>query len=145
MPIQSTQLGPGTLTLGSGPLDVSLQVTACKITPSEQVTSTDAIKVLGGGQIDGTESVDFTCVMEGTFLTDLLDNGVVAWSYANAGLEAAYVFTPNDAAGATLSGTIKSVVPLQVGGDEVEAGPMTAPFTWRLTDLPTPVWVDSTP
>lgn len=135
MPIQSDQLGPGTLELGAGPLDVSLQVTACKITPSENVTSTGAVKVLGGGQIDGSESVDFTYVLEGTFLQDLLEGGVVDWSYDNKGTEQAFTFIPNNARARQVTGTVKPV-PLTIGGDEVEAGPMTSGFSWRLVGDP---------
>lgn len=135
MPIQSDQLGPGTLELGDGPLDVSLQVTACKITPSENVTSTDPIKVLGGDQLAGSEDVSFTYVLEGTFLQDLLAAGVVDWSWSNAGTEQDFTFIPNDARARQVTGVVKPV-PLTIGGDEVEAGPMTSDFTWRCVGTP---------
>lgn len=140
MPIRSHKLGPGTLHLGPGPLDVSLQVTACKITPSEEVSSTDAIKVLGGEELAGTETVRHNYVLSGTFLTDLAASGVVAWSWANAGTPQVFEFEPETASGASFSGTLVPV-PLEVGGDEVEAGPMTTDFTWRCTGAaPVPTW-----
>lgn len=144
MPINSSQLGPGTLTFGSGPLDVSLQVTACKITPSESVATTEPVKVLGGEELPGTEDVTLSWVLEGTFLQDLLDSGVVAWSWTNASTEQPFTFTPNTATGASFAGTCIPV-PLTVGGDEVEGARMTADFTWRLAEAPTPTWADSTP
>ncbi len=144
MPINSAQLGPGTLTLGTGPLDVSLQVTAVKITPTESVSTTEPIKVLGGEEIAGDEDVTLSWVLEGTYLQDLLDSGVVAWSWANASTPQPFAFTPNGAVGASFAGECIPV-PLTVGGDEVEGARMTADFTWRLTEAPTPTWADSTP
>lgn len=140
MPITANKLGEGTLELGSGPLDASLQVTGAKITPSEQVTTGEAVKVLGGGTLEAPEAVDFTYALEGTILQDLIPGGVVAWSWANAGTEQAFTFTPVNSLAATVTGTLKPV-PLQIGDDEVDADYMDAAFTWRIVGTPTPVWV----
>lgn len=135
MPITSDQLGPGNLILGSGPLDVSLQVTACKVTASEQVTTREAKKVLGGEELPGSESVSFTYALEGTFLQDLIAAGVVTWSWVNAGTEQAVTFVPNTARGRQVQGIIKPV-PLTIGGDEVEGEDLTSDFTWRFVGTP---------
>lgn len=136
MPISSRKLGPGTLTIGAGPLDVSAQVIGCKVTPSEQVDSTDDLKVLTHEVLAGDETVTFDYVLEGSFLQD--DPGassVVDYSWAHAGEAVAVVFTPNTVAGREVSGTV-SMVPLSIGGDEADTR-MTADFSWRFTADPT--------
>ena len=137
MPISSSKLGAGTLTLGTGPLDVSIQVTACRLTPTENVTAGDAIKVLTLDQIDGDESVDYSFTLDGSFLQD--DPGassVVDWSWTNMGTEQSFTFVPNTAQGREATGTIKSVVPLSIGGEEVDAT-MSSDFSWRIKGTPT--------
>lgn len=132
MPITHDTLGEGTLTLGSGPLDVSLQVTAAKLVTSENVNRREAIKVLGGEEIPASESVTFTQTLSGTFIQDLSAAGVVQWSHDNAGENEPFVFIPKTSRGRKVEGTL-APVPLDFGGDEVEEGPMTADFTWRVT------------
>lgn len=138
MPIKAHNLGPGTLELGSGPLDVTLQVTACKITVTENVSEEDDIKVLSLDVLEGGESVDFDFALEGNVLQDLNTAGVVAWSWANKGTEQAFTFVPNDTAAASFTGVLKPV-PLQVGGDELERK-MASDFTWRCVGEPVPTW-----
>jgi hypothetical protein len=138
MPITAQKLGTGTLSLGSGPLDASLQVTGCKVTASEQVQAGEATKVLGGGEVSAPESVSFTYALEGTILQDLIPGGVVAWSWANKGTEQPFTFTPVNG-GAVITGVVKPV-PLQVGDDEVDADYMDAAFTWRCVGEPVPDW-----
>lgn len=136
MAINSTVLGPGTLTLGTGALAVAAQLTACKVTVSENVTAGDTIKVLSGEQLAGVESVAFDYALEGTFLQDLgITTGVVAWSWANKGTAQAFTFTPNTGAGTKVTGTLKPV-PLQVGGDDMDQR-MASDFAWRVVGTPT--------
>lgn len=142
MPINANDLGPGLLTLGTGsPLDVSAQLTGCKITPTEVApTTTDAVKVLSGESLAGsTGAPTFTYVLEGTFLQDLNVGGVVALSWADAGEEVDFTYEPNSALGASVEGTLV-LVPLTIGGDEVDAGPMDSDFSWRIVGTPTPTF-----
>lgn len=136
MPISSRKLGPGTLTLGAGALEVSSQLTACKLTPSESVESGDRTKVLSGEVLEADESTTYTFVLEGNFLQD--DPGVasvVDWSWDNMGTEQPFTFTPSTAAGGReVSGTLVPV-PLAIGGDEVETT-MASDFTWRIKGTP---------
>jgi len=135
MPISSRKLGPGQLELGAAPLEVNAQLTGCKVTPSETVNSTDAVKVLSGEQLDGDESATYSYVLEGSFLQD--DPGaasVVDWSWTNAGTEQPFRFVPSDAGGREVSGTL-TPVPLTIGGDEVDAR-MSSDFTWRIKGTP---------
>lgn len=134
MTIKSYKLGPGTLTLGSGPLAVEGQLTNCRVTPSESVTSTDAIKVLSGEELAGDDTATYTYALEGTLLQDLDTAGVIDWSWDNKGTEQSFTFTPNTVEAATVSGTL-TPVPLAIGGD-VASRP-TSDFTWRIKGTPT--------
>lgn len=140
MPIVTEKLGPGVLTLGSGPLAVQQQLTSCKLVPAENVTIDDAVLVLSGEEVPEETTETYTWTLQGEFLQDLLAAGVVAWSWANKGTEQTFTFEPNDNHGteASFTGTVKPV-PLQVGGDEVGKR-MTAAFTWRIVGDPTPTW-----
>lgn len=135
MPISSRKLGPGQLELGAGAMEVSAQLTGCKVTPSESVTTSDALKVLSGETLAGDETASYAFTLEGTFLQD--DPGVasvVDWSWDNMGTEQAFRFVPSDASTREVSGTL-TPVPLTIGGDEVDAR-MTADFTWRIKGTP---------
>lgn len=136
MPINTTKLGPGTLTLGAGALEVNAQLTSCSVVPSESVESTDDIKVLSGEVLAGDESATYAFTLEGSFLQDLgAVSSVVAWSWDNMGTEQPFTFTPNTAAGVDVSGTLVPV-PLRIGGDEVDGPPMASDFTWRIKGTP---------
>lgn len=137
MPIKTTKLGPGTLTLGAGALEVNAQLLGCKITPSESVETSDAIRVLSGEQLDGDENVTHTFVLEGTFLQDLGEvASVVAWSWANMGTPQPFAFVPNTAAGTAVDG-ITVPVPLTIGADEAsETENMESDFSWRIKGVP---------
>lgn len=137
MPIKTTKLGPGTLTLGAGALEVNAQLTSATVAAAESVNGgTDAVKVLSGEELaatDGTPSYAFT--LSGNFLQDLGDvASVVDWSWTNMGTDQDFVFTPNTAAGVAVSGTLVPV-PLSIGGDEVDAN-MASDFTWRIKGTP---------
>lgn len=135
MPIISHKLGPGTLTLGAGALEANAQLTACKVTPSENVENSDAIKVLSGEQLDGDETATYSFVLEGTLLQDLnAVASVVAWSWANMGTVQTFLFVPSDAAGSEVAGDLIPV-PVAIGGDEMDAR-MTSDFSWRIKGTP---------
>lgn len=137
MPVLTEKLGPGVLTLGSGPLAVAQQLTGCKLVAAENVTTEDAVKVLSGEEVPEETTETYAWTLQGEFLQSLLAAGVVAWSWTNKGVESDFVFEPNGG-GASFEGTLKPV-PLQVGGDEVDKR-MTASFTWRVVGDPTPTW-----
>lgn len=137
MPILTEKLGPGTLTLGSGPLAVEQQLTGCKLVPAENVKTQDALSVLSGDELPEESTETYTWTLQGEFLQTLVAAGVVAWSWANRGTEQPFTFEPN-AGGSSFTGTVKPV-PLQVGGDEAKAR-MLASFTWRLVGDPVPTW-----
>lgn len=136
--ISSRKLGPGTLTLGAGAMAAAAQLTKCRLTASENVTTSGStIKVLSGETKDGTsEETTYSYALTGTFLQD--DPGVgsvVDWSWTNKGTEQPFVFVPNTAGDRRVTGTLIPV-PLDIGGDEVDGEDMTSDFTWRLTEEP---------
>lgn len=133
--IKSYKLGPGTLTLGAVPLNISAQLTSAKVNPSEAVTTTDAIKVLSGEELAGEDTATYSFTLEGTLLQDLDTAGVVDWSWENMGTEQAFTFTPNTVEAATVTGTL-TPVPLVIGGDVSGPRP-TSDFVWRIKGTPT--------
>lgn len=137
MPINSRPLGPGTLTLGTGtPLEVSSQLTACKVTPSETVETAERLKVLSGETKGGNSSPTYAYVLEGNFLQD--DPGassVVDYSWDNAGELVDFEFVPSTEGGRIVSGQL-TPVPLTIGGDEVDGPDMSSDFAWRIDGTP---------
>lgn len=133
MPIKSYKLGPGVLTLDG--LDVSLQVVGCKVTPSEAVSTTEAIPVLGGGELPAESVASYTYALSGNLIQDITSAGVVQWSWDNEGAEVPFTFTPSTAEGVDCTGVVR-VVPLEFGGDEVKRTPQSA-FTYACIGKPT--------
>jgi hypothetical protein len=143
MPIKSHKLGPGTLKLGSVPLEVNAQLRQCRVTPSENVTTTDTIKVLSGEKLEGEDTVDLTFVLEGAFLQDLDAAGVVAWSWTNKSTWQDFVFVPNNVAASEVTGEVR-VIPISVGGDEVDVT-MQSDFSWTARTVDFDVTPDGLP
>lgn len=135
MPIQSYTLGDGQLILDDGtPFDISLQVTGCKITPSESVQSTDPVKVLGGGELAGDDIASYTYNLSGNLIQDIAPAGVVEWTWAHEGEYVEATFIPSDAAARQWVGMVR-VIPLVVGGDDVGQKPRSD-FDWRYQAKP---------
>lgn len=142
MPIESYKLGPGTLTLDDGsPFDLSLQVTGCKIVPSENVQTADAVKVLGvdvatgrPAELAAEDSASYTYAISGQVLQDISATGIVQWTWDNEGATVDFTFVPSTAEAVQATGQCR-VVPLQFGGDEVDRRP-TADFEWKCPAKP---------
>jgi hypothetical protein len=133
MPIKSYKLN-GSLTLGTTPLDVSCQVTACSVNPTENVTSEDAIHVLCGDVLPATDTVDYTFTLSGNMLQDLATGGVVDYTWDNMGQEVPFIFVPDDTGVDKVEGTCR-VIPLVIGGD-VPSRP-GSDFEWAIIGTPT--------
>lgn len=117
MPIKTENLGPGSLILGTGsPLEVAGQLTSCRLDSAENVTSTDPVPVLSGEEQQGTDKVTHTHTLAGNLFQDYDAPGVVAFSFANAGVWVPCTFIPNSDTGATLAGEVRPI-PITVGGD----------------------------
>ena len=140
MTINSYKVGPGTLTLGSGPLNVSAQVLSCQVVPSETVEEEDDINVLSGEVLEGEDTASIDYVLSGSFLQDLAAAGVVDYTWTNAGDEVAFSYVPNTAVDRAIAGTVR-LVPLSIGGTAKTRA--TSDFEWAI--IGTPTFGDATP
>lgn len=131
---KATKLGPGKLTIGdvATGLDLSCQLSAAWVKFDKDAE--DNTPVLCGEDIAG--AVSYPAKLSGTVLTDLSDDGMVDFTWANKGEQYPFVFEPSTAEAKSVTGTV-TVDPLDVGGDEVKKN-MTADFEWDIVG--DPVW-----
>lgn len=134
MTVKSYKLGPGTLTLGAAPLDVSGQITNCRVEASENVTTIgDALELLSGETLAAEESAAYRFTLAGSLVQDLAANGVIDYTWLNKGLEVPFTFVPSTAEGREVTGVVVPI-PLTIGGD-VKSRP-TSDFSWRVIGDP---------
>lgn len=82
----------------------------------------------------------YTASLSGTFLQDLAEqDGLVAFTWANRGTSVPFVFIPNTAAGATVTGTLV-IDPLNVGSTDDYGSTMTSDFEWDCVGEPELNW-----
>jgi len=134
MSVESYKMGPGTLTLGSGPLDVTAQITKFTVEADESVDTEDAIDVLSGEQIAEEETASYKWKATGTALQDeLADSGFVAYTWDNMGVTVAFKFIPATSLGRKVTGNLR-VVPLAIGGDVKKRN--TSDLSWSIIGTP---------
>lgn len=108
-------LGPGVLifgTIGTDDLDLSCQVTAIKITFDSD--KEDDLPTLCGGVITGEKI--YTSKLEVSAAQDTEANGLIDWTWKNAGKEVPFKFVPTNSETAAVNG--KCVVdPVDFGGE----------------------------
>jgi hypothetical protein len=134
MPATTVKLGPGLLTIGETgtPVDFTCQVIGARVEWS--VDADDPVQVLCGDSVPGDRT--YGASLTGSLFQDLgLATGIVAFSWANKGVEVPFTFVPNDAAAQEVAGTLV-MDPLSVGGDEAGAN-MTSDFDWAIVGEPT--------
>ena len=107
-------LGPGSLIFGAvgSQLDISCQVTACKITFDSD--KEDDLPTLCGGVISGEKN--YTAKLEASAGQDTEANGLIDWTWDHAGDEVPVTFIPNQGETATVTGTVV-IDPVEFGGD----------------------------
>lgn len=129
--VKTYTVGPGVLTIGEvgTPLDLSAQVKSVKVTP--KVNKEDDTPVLSGATLEGDRTYDWT--LSATLLQDLSDGGLIEYSWANAGTEVPFTFTPSTAAGKAVTGTLV-VDPVELGGD-AKTKP-TSDVEWGIVGTP---------
>ena len=140
MTIETTTVGPGTITVGETgtEVDFSAQILAARV--SWSVNREDSRRVLNGEILPGR--VTRTAAVSCTILQDIAQaSGIVRFSWANRGQELPFVYVPATDAGVHVTGTV-TVEPIDVGGD-VDAD-AESEFEWQfvgepdLDDIPEP-------
>jgi hypothetical protein len=138
MAVKSTKLGPGTLTLGeTGTLqDASCQLTGAVVGWDKD--KADDVTVLCGDVVAG--GTTYTATLSGNFLQDLEDEaGLVAFTWANKGTEQPFTYTPNTAAGATVTGVV-IIDPIDVGSTDDYGSTLASDFEWSCVGEPELAW-----
>jgi hypothetical protein len=134
MAVSSTKLGPGTLILGETGTtqDASCQMTGAVVAWDKD--KADDITVLCGDVVAG--GTTYTATLSGTFLQDLAeDDGLVAFTWANKGVETKFVYVPNTVAAATVTGVVV-IDPIDVGSTDDYGSTMTSDFEWDCVGEP---------
>lgn len=133
MAIEYYTMGPGSLSLGAGPLNVSAQVEEFAVECSENVKKTDPKPMLSGDDKITADKVTREWKATGVLQQDLAAAGVIDYTWANEGDEVAFTFVPSTAEGRKVTGTVR-LVPIKVGG---KAGDdPTSPITWTVIGTP---------
>ena len=82
----------------------------------------DDVPTLDGGQLDGEAT--YTAVLTGTFVQDMTETGVVAWTLgATRATACRSRYTPNNDEDVAFTGVVR-IAPLNAGGD-VKTKPTT--------------------
>ncbi len=131
MPVKAQPLGPGTFSLGAAltALDLTAQVT--KLTVQWSVNVEDAVETLSGEELEGEP--DYNAELSFTVIQDLTEAGMFDYTWANKGSVVPFTFTPNTAAGRTVTGMVR-VDPLNLGGDVKKKN--TTEATWKCVGQP---------
>lgn len=124
-------LGPGTLVLGSvgTQLDMSCQLTNTKI--SAEADAEDSEPTLCGDSIAGARTYAWT--LSGTVFQDIEEDGVIDFTWKNAGVEMPFKFVPDMAGEASVTGRV-TVDPLEFGGDVNVKN--KSEFEWSIVGTP---------
>lgn len=115
MAVKHITVGPGTFSIGAEAAlsNLSTQVTSVRIVPSVDVG--DPIRVLSGESVQGDRTESWT--VEGTVLQDLgAEGSTTEYLFDNAGSEQPFTYTPANASGKTITGTLV-VEAIEIGGE----------------------------
>lgn len=133
MTIESYKVGPGSFTLGAGPLSVSAQVLELSITTTEKVKESDSIPVLSGEELPGSSSATTTSRLKGKVLQDLAAGALVDYSWTNNGDTVAFKFVPNTVEDRAVEGYVR-VVRFTIGGAVSKTDPAQSDFDWQVIE-----------
>jgi hypothetical protein len=111
------KLGPGTLTLGTDPdeSEFAMQLSNCRVDPTENVAAEDDLNLLDGSTLKGDPTATYSFALSGTAVQDLVENGFTDYCWQNKGVSVAFVFVPVTARAAQVSGTCR-ITPITIGG-----------------------------
>jgi hypothetical protein len=134
MPVETTPLGPGSLTItppAGTALDLSCQVES-GVVHVDKSKSDDVVMLCGDVRVGPTT---YSSTLTVTIAQDLGNpDGVVFFSWDHRGEVCGFVYTPNTDAGATVTGDLV-MDPLDVGGD-TGGEDMTSDATWDCVGIP---------
>lgn len=133
---QKLTLGPGTLTFdapagGGVLLDISCQVSDVLI--SAEGDSEDPTPVLCGGSVAGARTYSWKLAV--TAFQDILADGIIDWTWKNAGVETGFTFVPDTTSTAAKVVGRCVVDPVSLGGKVSQRN--TSDFEWVLAGAPT--------
>lgn len=135
MTINTSTVGPGTLTLGEigSTIEVACQVSEIMLSPSKD--QEDAVNTLCGDSLAG--DISYTFALKGTLVQDWSPTGINKFCHTNRGVQVPFTFIPNSVDGPTLTGEV-IIDPIDIGG-KVKTKP-TAEFEFTVVGDPT--WTD---
>jgi len=122
-----TLLGPGTLTVGTTPLDFSCEVLGGKVTHSYEDIGEKRTMLCGTekpAQRKRTDGLTFNLE------NDLSGAGLYKWLLDHDLATEAFVYTPNTAAGAKWEGDFQATLPADIGADEF-GSPIVSAVEWE--------------
>ncbi|MDK4334024.1 hypothetical protein [Corynebacterium accolens] len=125
------KMGPGTFVLGSvgTMLDISCQITNFKV--SAEADAEDSEPVLCGDNIPGQRN--YTWTVSGTAFQDIETDGLIDFTWKNAGTEMPFKFVPDSATESTITGRVM-VDPVEYGGDVNQKN--KSDFEWAAVGTP---------
>jgi len=121
-----TVLGPGTVTIGVTPMDFSAECKGAKILHNYEDVG-EATTYLDGHTHGQAQSR--TDGFGASLDNDLSAAGLYAYLYTNDLTEQPLTYTPNTAAGASWTGTVKLTLPDEIGADEFGT-PIASEVEW---------------
>lgn len=126
MPATVINLGPGTLTLGSTPVDFSCEMVGGQITHEYEEVSESRTRLCGDViAASETRNDGFSGAVE----NDLTAAGMYKYLVDNDLQVVPFEFTPNNTAGAKWAGNIVAKLPGSIGADEFGA-PIASEVEW---------------
>ena len=121
-----TRMGPGTITVGTVPLDFSAEVRSVTIA-HEYDESSEAVTYLDGSgspaSLTRADSVSFEAD------NDLSAQGIYAFCETNDLTEHAFEYVPSTADAASWAGTVQVTLPEEIGSDAF-GNPIASATTW---------------
>lgn len=133
------KLGPGTMKIGAIGTETDMSCLLQNATIAWSVDAEDDTNVLCGDTVPGART--YSATISGNALQDLTEKeGLVAFTWAHKGEAVPLTFTPNDEAGATVTGTVV-IDPLDVGGDTY-GSVMNSDFEYAFVGEPALAWPD---
>ena len=122
----SVPFGPGTMTIGTTPLDFSCEVLGGKVTHSYEDVGESRTMLCGTERPASKKRTDgLTFNLE----NDLTAAGLYAYLVTNDLTEQTFAYEPNTANGASWAGTIQLTLPSEIGADEFGA-PIVSAVEW---------------